>query len=129
MSDTCRLFPPFGDPWPSCLLPSQSYIVPLPVRGKGYIFQEKATEGQSQGSKCLDGLFFFFFFLMYVCVCLYAQCPTLCRFWNCSLPGSSVHEDSPGKNIGMDCHTLLQGFFPTQDTQGCIAPWMHMDNL
>ena len=23
MSDTCRLFPPFGDPWPSCLLPSQ----------------------------------------------------------------------------------------------------------
>ena len=23
MSDTCRLFPPFGDSWPSCLLPSQ----------------------------------------------------------------------------------------------------------
>ena len=23
MSDTCRLFLPFGDPWPSCLLPSQ----------------------------------------------------------------------------------------------------------
>ena len=22
MSDTCRLVPPFGDPWPSCLLPS-----------------------------------------------------------------------------------------------------------
>jgi len=22
MSDTCNLFPPFGDPWPSCLLPS-----------------------------------------------------------------------------------------------------------
>ena len=22
MSDTCRLFPLFGDPWPSCLLPS-----------------------------------------------------------------------------------------------------------
>ena len=22
MSDTCSLFPPFGDPWPSCLLPS-----------------------------------------------------------------------------------------------------------
>ena len=26
MSDTCSLFPPFGDPWPSCLLPSQYYI-------------------------------------------------------------------------------------------------------
>ena len=24
MSDTCRLCPPFGDPWPSCLLPSHS---------------------------------------------------------------------------------------------------------
>ena len=23
MSDTCSLFPPFGDPWPSCLLSSQ----------------------------------------------------------------------------------------------------------
>ena len=22
MPDTCSLFPPFGDPWPSCLLPS-----------------------------------------------------------------------------------------------------------
>ena len=26
MSDTCRLFPPFGDPWPSCLLPSQTFV-------------------------------------------------------------------------------------------------------
>ena len=24
MSDTCSLFPPFGDPWPSCLLPSHT---------------------------------------------------------------------------------------------------------
>ena len=24
MSGTCSLFPPFGDPWPSCLLPSQT---------------------------------------------------------------------------------------------------------
>ena len=24
MSDTCNLFSPFGDPWPSCLLPSHS---------------------------------------------------------------------------------------------------------
>ena len=23
MSETCSLFPPFGDPWPSCLLPCQ----------------------------------------------------------------------------------------------------------
>ena len=30
----------------------------------------------------------------------------------CSPPGSSIHEDSPGKNTGMGCHFLLQGNFP-----------------
>ena len=33
---------------------------------------------------------------------------------DCSLPGSSVHGDSPGKNSGVGCHDLLQGIFPTQ---------------
>ena len=31
-----------------------------------------------------------------------------------SPPGSSVHGDSPGKNTGVGCCTLLQGIFPTQ---------------
>ena len=31
-----------------------------------------------------------------------------------SLPGFSVHRDSPGKNTGVGCHALLQGTFPTQ---------------
>ena len=29
-------------------------------------------------------------------------------------PGSPVHGDSPGKNIVVDYHALLQGIFPTQ---------------
>ena len=33
---------------------------------------------------------------------------------NCGLPSPSVHGDSPGKNIWMDCPALLQGIFPTQ---------------
>ena len=33
---------------------------------------------------------------------------------DCSLPGSSVHGDSSGKNTGVGCHALLQGIFPTQ---------------
>ena len=33
---------------------------------------------------------------------------------DCSLPGSSVHGDSPGKNTGVGCQFLLQGIFPTQ---------------
>ena len=32
----------------------------------------------------------------------------------CSLPGSSVHGNSPGKNTGVGCHAFLQGIFPTQ---------------
>ena len=31
-----------------------------------------------------------------------------------TLPGSSVHGNSPGKNAGVGCHALLQGIFPTQ---------------
>ena len=35
---------------------------------------------------------------------------------DCSPPGSSVHGDSPGKNTGVGCHALLQGIFPTQES-------------
>ena len=53
-----------------------------------------------------------------LCACLHAKsiqsCLTLCDPMDCSLPGSSVHGDSPGKNTGVDCHFLLQGIFPTQ---------------
>ena len=34
----------------------------------------------------------------------------------CSPPGSSVHGDSPGKNTGVGCQFLLQGIFPTQES-------------
>ena len=47
--------------------------------------------------------------------CSVAQsCPTLWDPMDCSLPGSSVHGDFPGKNSGVGCHALLQGIFPTQ---------------
>ena len=39
---------------------------------------------------------------------------TLCTPMDCSPLGSSVHGDSPGENIGVGCHALLQGIFPTQ---------------
>ena len=34
---------------------------------------------------------------------------------DCSPPGSSVHGDSPSKNIGVSCHALPYGIFPTQE--------------
>ena len=46
--------------------------------------------------------------------CLIAQWYlTLCNPMDCNLLGSSVHRESPGKNIGVGCHALLQGIFPT----------------
>ena len=55
---------------------------------------------------------------VYVCVCersLAQLCPTLCDPMVCSPPGSSVHGDSPGKNTGVGCHSVLQGIFLTQE--------------
>jgi len=42
-------------------------------------------------------------------LCLVPQsCPTLFDHMDCSLPGSSDHGDSPGKNAGVGCHALLK---------------------
>ena len=51
------------------------------------------------------------------------SCPTLSKFMSCSLPGSSVHEDAPGKHTGVGSHALLQGIFPTQESNwvSCIT--------
>ena len=49
------------------------------------------------------------------------SCPTFCNPMECSLPDILVHEDSPGKNNGLGCHALLQGIFPTQESnQGLL---------
>ena len=60
-----------------------------------------------------------------IVLCLVAHsCPTLCDPMDYSLPGSSVHRDSPGKNTGVGYHSLLQGIFlkPKDWTQvSCIA--------
>ena len=45
---------------------------------------------------------------------------------DCSPPGSSAHGDSPGKNIGVGCHALLQGIVPTQESQ---VSHMQVDSL
>ena len=44
-------------------------------------------------------------------------CPTLCNPTDCSLPGFSVHGDSPGKNTAVGCHFLLQ----SRDQRGSLT--------
>ena len=54
------------------------------------------------------------------------SCLTLCHLMDCSLPGFSVHGDSPGKNPGAGCHFLLQGIFLTQRLNLhllCLLSW------
>ena len=57
---------------------------------------------------------------------LLQSCPILFNPMDCSLPHSSVHGDSPGKNTGGGCHFLLQGIFPTQGSNPrflCLLHW------
>ena len=42
------------------------------------------------------------------------SCLTLWDPIDCSLQGSSIHGDSPGKNTGVGSPSLLQGILPTQ---------------
>ena len=51
-----------------------------------------------------------------LCCAKLEWCLTLCDPMDCSLPGSSVYGDSPGQNTGVGCHALLQGIFPTQQS-------------
>ena len=43
-----------------------------------------------------------------------SQVQLLCNLMDCSPTGSSVHGIFLGKNIGVCCHSLLQGIFLTQ---------------
>ena len=55
-------------------------------------------------------------FILAVCVCLVAQpCWTLCDPMNCSLPGFSVHGDSPGKNTGVGARPSFRGSSQARD--------------
>ena len=51
------------------------------------------------------------------------SCPTLCNPMGCSLPGPSYPWDSPGKNMRVGCHALLQGPFPTEGSNWHLLNW------
>ena len=55
-----------------------------------------------------------------ICVCMKMKVlvtqlfPTLCNTMDCSPPGSSIHRSFQATVLGVGCHFLLQGIFPTQ---------------
>ena len=69
------------------------------------------------------------FYISHVCVRANSiqLCPTFCDPVDCSLPGSSAHGDSPGKNTGVGCHALLPGIFPTQGSNSHLLVYLHWE--
>ena len=62
--------------------------------------------------------------LTIACVCVsHSVVSDSCDPMDWSLPGSSVHGDSPGKNTGVGCHFLLQGLFLTQGSNARLLQW------
>ena len=53
------------------------------------------------------------------------SCLTLLDPMDCSLPGSSVHGDSAGKNTGVGCCALFQGIFRTQGSNPGVLCHLH----
>ena len=60
-----------------------------------------------------------------VCALLLQACPILWNSKDCSPPGFSVRQDSLGKNVGVGCHSLLQGIFLTQGLKPCVLCLLH----
>ena len=61
-----------------------------------------------------------------VCLTLLTCAQTLsCVRPFATLPGSSLHGDSPGKSTGLGCHALLQGIFPTQGLNPHLLRLLH----
>ena len=69
--------------------------------------------------------------LLFIRVCVVCQLlnpARLCDPMGCSLPGSSVHGDSPGKNTGVGCNALLQGDLPNPGIE-LRSPSLKADSL
>ena len=47
------------------------------------------------------------------------------KVMDCSLPGSSIFGDFPGKNTEVGCHFLLQRIFITQGLNPCLLCLLH----
>ena len=66
---------------------------------------------------------------LYMCVCISAKslksCLTLCDRIDCGPPGSLRPWHSLGKNTEVGCHALLQGIFPTQESNSRVRRLLH----
>ena len=107
---------PRFDPWVG-KIPWRRERLPTPVFWPGEFHGLYSPWGLKESDTTERLLFHFTSFIIKPSVqfsSVTQSCPTLCDPMDCSLPGSSVHGDSPDKNTGVGSHSLLQGIFPTQ---------------
>ena len=62
-------------------------------------------------------------FSYFSCCVAVKSCLTLCDPTDCSLPRLLCAWDSPGKNTGVGCHSLLQGIFLTLGWKPRLLRW------
>ena len=55
------------------------------------------------------------------CILVMQLCLTLCDLMDCSVPGSSIHGILQARILRVGCHSLLQGIFPTQESNPGLA--------
>ena len=120
-SNSCPLSPWCHPAISSSVIPFSSCPQSFPASGSFQLSQLFASGGQSVGVSASASLLPMntqdwspLGWTGWVCAKLLQSCPTLCNPMNHSLPGSSVHGDSPGKNTGVGCHAFLQGIFLTR---------------
>ena len=70
--------------------------------------------------KCMSTIFPFV-----LCAKSLQSCLTLCDSPWTATPRLLCPWDSPGRNTGVGCHFLLQGFFPTQRWNPCVLCILH----
>ena len=112
------------------------WVGKLPWKGNGNPLQysclesptnKAALQATSMGSKRVrhnSGNFGFM-----CCAYLLSHVRILCDPMCYTLPSSSVHGDSPGKNSGVGYHALLQGVFPTQGSHPGLPHCRQILNL
>ena len=67
--------------------------------------------------------------LHFVKVIVAQLCPTLCVPHGLKTPRLLCPWNSPGKNSGVGCHSLLQGIFLTQEPVSLAPPALQADSL
>ena len=103
MSDTCRLFPPFGDPWASCLLPSLDLPDPG-IEPISSVLQVDSVPSDPPG---------YAYIYAYMLSC-FSHVWLLVSPWTVAQEAHLSKEFSRQENPGVGFHFLVQGIFPTQ---------------